>query len=106
MNTVTDAAKRLLLSLSDENLGKTARLSHARRTQSDDPPGCLPDATYSCLIPRYLLADLLEALNDAGQAPWVAQSGRALSDANIDALADEAERGYDFTKITELKRPL
>jgi hypothetical protein len=39
--------------------------------------------------------------------PFITRSGRELTDEDIEALADEAERGYDLDKATRviLNRP-
>jgi hypothetical protein len=37
----------------------------------------------------------------ASHRPYVTKSGRVLSDADIEALADEAERGYDVSELKE-----
>lgn len=34
--------------------------------------------------------------------PFIARSGRELTDEDIEALADEAERGYDLDKATRV----
>lgn len=36
---------------------------------------------------------------EADEAPYITKTGKVLTDADIEALADEAERGYDISKL-------
>ena len=40
-------------------------------------------------------------MTDAGPGPWVTKSGKVLTDADIQALAEEAERGYDVSHLID-----
>jgi hypothetical protein len=35
----------------------------------------------------------------ADEGPFITKTGKVLTDADIEALADEAERGYDVSRL-------
>lgn len=49
-----------------------------------------------------------ETLSDGSEpvdCPMVTKTGRILTEADVAALADEAERGYDVTHLHHKRRP-
>jgi hypothetical protein len=80
-------------------------LAHECAVEPADPTNC--DACAAYLIAqeqdpeRFPLAAhfVLGATDADAQHPMVTRTGRVLTDADIQALADEAEAGYDVSKL-------